>query len=113
MASDPYLLERLRNILSAKKVKWIEKRMFGGDCFMVDDKMVFGPYQGGIMVRVAPEEVDELLKRDGAEQMMMGAKTMKGFLMIQPEGYDSEEDLEFWVDKCLEFNPRAKSSKKR
>lgn len=38
---------------------------------------------------------------------------MKGFLFIEPDGYDTDEDLEFWIGKCLEFKPRAKSSKKK
>ncbi|MCB9347510.1 MAG: hypothetical protein H6573_08325 [Lewinellaceae bacterium] len=60
MATDPFLLDRMRSILKAQNVDWAEKRMFGGDCFMVDDKMCFGTYKGGIMARVAPEEADEL-----------------------------------------------------
>ncbi len=42
MATDPYLLERMRNILKDKNAAWTEKKMFGGDCFMIDDKMCFG-----------------------------------------------------------------------
>lgn len=112
MADDPFLLDRMRNILKAKNVGWMEKRMFGGNCFMVDDKMCFGTYKGGIMARVAPEEADELAKREGAGQMIHGGRPMTGYLFIEPEGYDMDEDLEFWIGKCLEFNPRAKSSKK-
>lgn len=40
-------------------------------------------------------------------------RPMKGYLFVEPEGFDFEEDLEFWIDKCLAFNPEAKSSKKR
>ncbi|MCB9050898.1 MAG: TfoX/Sxy family protein [Lewinellaceae bacterium] len=113
MATDPYLLERMRSVLKSRNVGWSEKRMFGGDCFMVDDKMCFGTYKGGIMARVAPEEADELAQREGAAQMIHGGRPMTGYLFIEPEGYDMEEDLEFWIGKCLEFNPRAKSSKKK
>ncbi|MCB0538638.1 MAG: TfoX/Sxy family protein [Bacteroidetes bacterium] len=113
MATDPFLLDRMRSILKAQNVDWAEKRMFGGDCFMVDDKMCFGTYKGGIMARVAPEEADELAQREGAAQMIHGGRPMTGYLFIEPEGYDMEEDLEFWIGKCLEFNPRAKSSKKK
>jgi TfoX/Sxy family transcriptional regulator of competence genes len=87
--------------------------MFGGDCFMVDDKMCFGTYQGGLMARVEPEEMDTYTQRQGAEQMIHGGRPMKGYLMIQAEAYDTEEDLEFWIQQCLDFNPKAKSSKKK
>jgi hypothetical protein len=45
--------------------------------------------------------------------MIHGGRPMTGYLFIQPEGYDMDEDLNFWVKKCLEFNPLAKASKKK
>jgi len=38
---------------------------------------------------------------------------MKGYVYLQPTAYESDQALEFWISKCLEFNPRAKSSKKK
>jgi len=38
---------------------------------------------------------------------------MKGFLLITPEGVDMDDDLNKWVIRCLEYNPRAKSSKRK
>jgi hypothetical protein len=113
MATDTLLLDRIRDVLSARKVQWTEKKMFGGDCFMLDDKMCFGTYKGGLMARVAPEEIDALAARPGAAQMIHGGRPMTGYLFIEPEGYDMEDDLRFWIDRCLAFNPRARSSKKK
>jgi TfoX/Sxy family transcriptional regulator of competence genes len=112
MATDELLLDRMRRIMSEQKSVWLEKKMFGGNCFMVDDKMCFGTYKGGLMVRIAPEEEKELVKRHGAETMVHGDRPMVGYLFVRPEGYDTDDDLEFWLKKCLEFNPRAKASKK-
>ena len=113
MATDPFLLDRLRNILQQKNTVWEEKRMFGGDCFMVNGKMCFGTYKGGLMARVEPDEIPELEKRLGAGQMIHGGRPMKGYMFIEPEGFDDDADLEFWVDRCLAFNPKAKASKKK
>ncbi len=113
MAADEYLLERIDNILARRKVKWNGKRMFGGYCYMVDDKMCFGNYNAGLMARVGPDAIEELAQRPGAEQMIHGGRPMTGYLWIDPEGYDAEEDLEFWIDRCLAFNPSAKVSKKK
>ena len=113
MATDPYLIERIQHIMSTKNTPWTEKKMFGGDCFMVDDKMCFGTYKGGLMARIGTEKIEELAKKTGAAQMIHGGRPMTGYLFIEPEGFDNEEDLEFWIDKCLEFNPKAKSSKKK
>ena len=111
MATDEFLLDRLRIALKDNNSSWTEKKMFGGNCFMVDDKMCFGTYKGGLMARVDTEMVEQLIKREGAEQMIHGGRPMRGYLFIQPEGYDMDTDIEFWVKQCLDFNPKAKSSK--
>ena len=114
MATDPFLLDRFRNNLKDRNVVWTEKRMFGGDCFMVDDKMLLGTYKGGVIVRVDPDEAENLIdSRPATSQMMQAGRIMKGYLRVEMEGIDLEDDLDFWVSKCLEFNPKAKSSKKK
>jgi hypothetical protein len=40
-------------------------------------------------------------------------RPMKGYLFVEPASIDFEKDLEFWIDKCLAFNPHAKSSKRK
>ena len=40
-------------------------------------------------------------------------RPMKGYVFIDPEGYDLEEDLLFWLDHCIAFNPKAKAAIKR
>ena len=113
MKTDPFLSDRLRNILQAKNVPWKEKKMFGGCCFMVDDKMCFGTFKGGLMLRVATEEVETLSAKQATGQMTLGGRAMKGFLFVGPEGYDNDAQLDFWIQKCLQFNPLAKASKKK
>ena len=39
-------------------------------------------------------------------------KVLKGFLLVDPIGIDLQKDLEHWIQRCLDFNPKAKSSKK-
>jgi hypothetical protein len=31
-------------------------------------------------------------------------RPMKGYIYVSPEGFDLDTQLEFWVDKCVEFN---------
>ena len=80
---------------------------------MVDNKMCFGTYKGGVMARVHPDRIEELTKRNGAEQMMHGGRLMKGYMFLESEGYDTDKDLEFGIQECLDFNPLAKASKKK
>ncbi|MCC6723461.1 MAG: TfoX/Sxy family protein [Saprospiraceae bacterium] len=105
---------RIADALTAKGIVYEEKKMFGGICYLVDDKMLAGANRDGkLLARVDPAETDELLERPFATPMAMQGKHMPGFLYVLPEGYESEADLEFWLGKCLEYNPKAKSSKKK
>lgn len=113
MAYDEFLADRMRLIFKEKNVTMEEKKMMGGLGFMVDDKLCIGIYKEKLMARVDPESMDQLLNRKGAEQMIHGGRPMKGYLNISSDGFDMDEDLEFWIQKCLDFNPMAKSSKKK
>jgi hypothetical protein len=86
--------------------------MFGGVCFMFGEKMGFGSFLDGLMVRVDSEEVEKLLKRDFVTQMTQASLPMIGFLIVKMEVIDMESDLDFWIGKCLEFNPKANKEKK-
>jgi TfoX/Sxy family transcriptional regulator of competence genes len=113
MAYDRHLADRITQIVERHKVAFYEKEMMGGVTWMVDEKMSIGIYKNALMARINPEQVDTLLQRAGVEQMIHGGKAMTGYLTIQSEGFDLDIDLEFWVQKCLEFNPKAKANKKK
>ena len=115
MAYSELLADRIRQILDNKKLKVSveEKRMFGGLCFMIDGKMCVGVHEERFMGRLDPEIQEEVMKRKGCREMDFTKRPMRGFVFVDPEGTDMEEDLTFWVDTCLEFNPRAKASKKK
>ncbi len=40
-------------------------------------------------------------------------RPMKGYVFVEPEGIDTEKELEDWLQLCLDFNPKAKASKKK
>ena len=113
MAYDEYLQERIDRILSERNIAHEARKMMGGLCYMVDDKMCFGIVKNEFMARVGTERYDSLIKREGARAMDFTKRPMKGYLFIDPEGIDRDDDLEFWIQCCLDFNPQATSSKKR
>lgn len=113
MAFNEYLVERVRNSLTGNKAHFTEKKMFGGLSFMVDNKMCVGIIKDNLMVRTAPENQEKYLEENGCRIMDFTNRPMKGYLYISPEGVDMDEDLDKWVKRCLEFNPRAKASKKK
>ncbi|HZV69963.1 MAG TPA: TfoX/Sxy family protein [Saprospiraceae bacterium] len=113
MAYSKALEDRVRQILDAYKVKFTEKLMFGGLCFLVNDKMLMGAREGRIMARIDPEDEAKALKKKGARPMEFTGRPMKGYIWVDETGFDLDKDLEYWVSLCLKFNPKAKSSKKK
>ena len=80
---------------------------------MVDDKMCVGVHTDQLMARIGPEAYDSALLRRGCRPMDFTGRPLKGFVFVDPEGIDLEEDLDYWLELCLAFNPLAKSSKKK
>lgn len=113
MAYSEYLADRVRASLKSLNSTFEEKKMFGGMCFLVDEKMCVGIINDDLMVRVDPIDQDKFLKEKGCRIMDFTKRPMKGYLYVAPEGVDMDEDLDKWVQRCLDFNPKAKSSKKR
>lgn len=113
MAYDEFLAERVKKVFDQKKVLVEEKKMMGGLCYMVNDKMCIGVDNSQLMVRIDPADYEESLTRKGCVPMDFTGRPMKGFVFVQPEGIDQEQDLEHWVQLALDFNPKAKASKKR
>lgn len=106
--------QRIADALTLKGIEFEEKKMFGGVCFLVDDKMLAGANRDAkLLLRVDPAEEEQLLQREGVSLMEQSGRSMHGFLYVEPEGFESDEELNFWLDKCLEYNPKAKSSKKK
>jgi hypothetical protein len=109
MAYSEYLVERVRNRLNASQISE-EKKMMGGLIFMVNGKMCIGvdtdktTGQDRLMIRVGKLPYERLLREKGSRVMDFTGSVMRGFLFIDPEGFDAEEDLDFWVEKALEFN---------
>ena len=89
-----------------------EKEMMGGLCFMVNDKMCVGIIKDELMCRVDPDEKFELLEKQGCFEMMFTGRPMKAFVQVDETGIRTQADFNFWINKCLEYNPKAKSSKK-
>jgi len=119
MAYDSYLAERIERILIDRKVNFYQKAMMGGLVFMVEDKMCIcivrdkKTNEDRIMARIGDEAETQFSNRVGCRPMEFTGRPMKGFVFVYPEGYDLDDDLEFWVDLALKFNPLAKKSKAR
>jgi len=113
MAYNEELADRTREIISLTNKNVEEKKMFGGVCFMVEDKMCLGIVKENLMVRLDPEIYDEVIEKDGCEPMNFTGKTMKGYVFVDSLALNTNQKLEYWVNLALEFNKKAKKSKKK
>lgn len=112
MAYDEHLAERISDVLKEKKVRYEAKNMMGGLCYMIKDKMAVGIVKDSLMIRIDPDLYETSLKEMGVRPMDFTGKVLRGFLLVDPVGIDMQKDLEHWIQLCLDFNPKAKSSKK-
>ena len=118
MAYDEFLADRVRQIFNELRIAFAEKKMMGGLIFMVDDKMCIGvdkdkkTGEDRIMARIGEEEYLAALKEKGSREMDFTGTPMKGFVFIGPDGFDSDDNLEYWLQMAINHNPQARRTKK-
>ena len=111
MAYSEKLADRIREALvDAPQVE--EKQMFGGVCFMVKGKMCVGVVKNDMMCRIDPGIESSALEKNGCRPMDFTGRPMRGYVYISDEGMKTKKALEYWVNLCLDFNTKAKASKK-
>lgn len=113
MAYNESLAERIRLVMQEKQTSYVEKKMMGGLTFMVDDKMCVGIVGEQLMARIGPDPWEAAIARDGVNEMMFTGRSMKGYVFVDPEAMDRDEELTHWIQLALDHNPLAKASKKR
>lgn len=113
MAYDELLTDRIRRVLAEKKANVEERKMFGGMCFMVNDKMCAGVVKDTLMARIGEDAYPKAITKPGCNEMDFTGRPMKGYVFVDSEGVDLDSDLEYWLQLCLDFNPLAKASNKR
>ncbi len=114
MAYDNNLAIRVRKYLcEMEEFQVKEKKMFGGLAFMINDKMCINVGDNQLMCRFDPELTEQLSVRTGFLPMIMKGKEYKGYCYVDPVGYKTKKDFEFWINLCLDYNDKAVSSKKQ
>jgi len=103
MAYDDDLAARIRELLGADSGV-AEKQMFGGVAFLVNGNMsVAASGQGGLLVRVPPDDTESLLEGEHVEPMVMRGRELRGWLRVDAEGVRSDRELESWVERGVAF----------
>jgi TfoX/Sxy family transcriptional regulator of competence genes len=98
MAYDEALAERIRELI-ADEPGVAEQKMFGGLAFLVGGNMaVAASGQGGLLVRVDPDESDRLVAETAARPMEMRGREMRGWLRVAADDVQTDEQLARWVE---------------
>ena len=98
MAYDEELADRIHELVGSES-DLTEKKMFGGLAFLIGGNMaVAASGQGGILVRVDPEQSDALLATSNARLMEMRGRRMRGWLRVDPEDVRTKGQLAKWVE---------------
>jgi len=106
------LADRVREALvEIPKVE--EKKMFRGLAFIVKGKMCVNVSGEELMCRFDPALHDEIAERNGFRTMIMKGRELKGYGYVSQDVIKSKKDFSYWINLCLEFNSKAKASKKK
>ena len=103
MAYDEDLANRIRELL-ADEQGVTEKKMFGGLAFLIGGNMsVSASGQGGLMLRVEPDETEALVAKPHASRMVMRGRAMDGWIRVDDEGIKTKRKLEPWVRRGVAY----------
>lgn len=113
MAYNEKLADRVREIIAVTHNITEEKKMFGGLCFMVNDKMCVGVEKERLMVRLDPAKYDKVMEKEGCMPMDFTGKIMKGYVFVDIASLNTKKKLEYWIKLALDYNKIAKASEKK
>ena len=112
MAYSEQLANRIREaLIHISNIE--EKPMMGGLTIMINDKMCIGIIGDEMMCRIDPDLQETVLEKPGCRIMDFTGRPMKGYVMVDSSGMKSKKEFIYWINLCLDFNKRAKSSKKK
>ena len=110
MAYSEDLAKRIGHAL-AFRTDLVEKKMFGGLAFMINGKMSVGIIKDELMVRVVSEKYEAALQLPHAKAMDFTGRVMKGFVQVEEPGFETEEQLQYWLETGIEFAEKVEIKK--
>ena len=103
MAYDEDLANRIRELVGVES-GLTEKQMFGGLAFLINGNMsVSASGQGGLLLRIDPDETDALAAKPHADRFVMRGRAMDGWLRVDAAGVTTRAQLERWVQRGVGY----------
>lgn len=103
MSYDEQLADRIRGLIG-EDPRLTEQKMFGGLSFLIAGHLaVTASRRGGAMIRVDPEQSDDLVAQTAATVVVMRGRPMPGWLYLSPADLRSDDELGPWIDRGIEY----------
>ena len=102
MAYSKSLVERIRHLVSRQR-GITEKKMFGGVCFLLNGNLLVGVWKDSLIARIGKDVYDAALQEEHVKEYDITGRPMKGWVMVEPDGIDSDHQLTHWVDQATLF----------
>lgn len=102
MAYNEELETRIKRIVSRWK-NTADKKMFGGVCHLLRGNMFCGVYKDFLILRLGEENAKEAMKLPSVRPFDITGRPMKGWVMVDKGGFETEEALKQWLEKAKEF----------
>ncbi len=102
MAFDEGLAHRVGELLR-NQPGFVEKKMFGGVGYMLHGNMACGINKNNLIVRVGPDKYEAALERPYTTVFDITGRPMKGWVLVEPPGFESDEMLKEWVQQGIDF----------
>jgi hypothetical protein len=77
--------------------------MFGGIGFLLNGNMLVGVWKDSLIVRLGLEKGDEALKEPHVSEFNITGRSMKGWVLVAPQGVKDDDQLKGWVQWAVEF----------
>jgi TfoX/Sxy family transcriptional regulator of competence genes len=113
MAYNEKLANMTREIIAMTHSNVTEKAMFGGLCFMVNEKMCVGVEKERLMIRLDPTIYEEVLEKEGCRPMDFTGRIMKGYVFVDAAVLTTRKKLDYWIQLALVYNKIAKLGTKK
>ena len=102
MAYNEELETRIKKIVSGWK-NTADKKMFGGVCHLLGGNMFCGVYKDFLILRLGEANSKEAMKLPFVRPFDITGRPMKGWVMVDKGGFETEEALKQWLEKAGEF----------
>jgi TfoX/Sxy family transcriptional regulator of competence genes len=100
---DEQLAERIRQLVGTEP-GLTEQKMFGGLAFLIGGNMAIAASgEGGVLVRVDPEQSEALVAKTSARPMEMRGRQMRGWLRVDAEDVGTKRELAKWVERGTSY----------